>query len=157
MLLWLLLWSDTFERMEQKKDTELEKCFCLVAALFDKPLLWRGFLTPRHATILKQPHRGQGRAVCFWVSPQTIWRGFLISAIPAEDYHTNLWINLCSSRRDRQLLQSTSTESWIIHFLFTAGDRCVTSVMSAQGCLRGAVTREGEEGGKEGSLWGTML
>lgn len=58
---------------------------------------------------------------------------FLISAIPAEDYGANYLDTFSLSRRDHQLFRSTCADSWIIHFLFTAGDRCVTSVMSAQG------------------------
>lgn len=64
-------------------------------------------------------------------------------------------MNLCSSQRDHQLFQSTSAESWIIHFLFTAGDRCVTSVMSALVSERRS--DKGRKGGGKGSLGGTEL
>lgn len=35
--------------------------------------------------------RGQGHAVWLRTGPQTLWRAFLISVIPAEDYNANPW------------------------------------------------------------------
>lgn len=55
--------------------------------------------------------RGQGHTVRLRMSPQTLRRVFLISTIPAEDLTRILGINLCSSRRDHQLLQSTSSNT----------------------------------------------
>lgn len=74
--------------------------------------------------------RGQGHVVTLRMGPPTL-KSPLINMIPAEDYNAYPWDK--SSLRVYQLLQSTSSDSWIIHFLFTAGDRCVTSVMKAHG------------------------
>lgn len=98
-------------------------------------------------------HRGQGHAVWLQVGPNTLYRAFLSSVIPSEDYNANPWdkSSLVTERPSAVALN----QRWLLNYSFRVYSRRQVRDLydECPGCLGEVVTRELEDGG--GSLRGT--